>query len=74
MGTHLRVLSVNFLMSTNMTGFRWFQKSLHPCPLDKSSLSIGRVSKRIKHFLCSKLYVTVKITKYKFLVYVMLQI
>ena len=28
-GTHLKVLSVSFQMSTNMTGFRWFQKSLH---------------------------------------------
>ena len=24
MGTHMRVLSESFLMSTNMTGFRWF--------------------------------------------------
>ena len=30
-------------MNTNMTGFRFFQKSLHPCALDESSLSIGRV-------------------------------
>ena len=31
-------------MNTNMTGFGWFyQKSLHPCALDKSSPSIGRV-------------------------------
>ena len=28
-------------MNTNMTGF---QKSLHPCALDESSHSIGRVS------------------------------
>ena len=44
MGTHLRVLSESFQMNTNMTGFGWFiRKSLHPCALDKSSLSIGRV-------------------------------
>ena len=31
-------------MNTNMRGFRGvFLKSLHPCVLDKSSLSIGRV-------------------------------
>ena len=27
MGTHLRVLSGSCLMSTNMTGFRWFSKT-----------------------------------------------
>ena len=27
MGTHLRVLSERFPMSTNMTGFRWFFKN-----------------------------------------------
>ena len=26
MGTHLRVLSKNYPMNTNMTGFRWFSK------------------------------------------------
>ena len=30
-------------MNNNMTGFRWFQKTLHPCALDERSLSIGRV-------------------------------
>ena len=31
-------------MNTNMTGFRCFQKSLHPRALDESSLSsVGRV-------------------------------
>ena len=30
-------------MNTNMTGFRWYQKSLHPYAIDESSLSIGRV-------------------------------
>ena len=29
-------------MNTNMAGFRCFQKSLHPCALDESNLSIGR--------------------------------
>ena len=27
MGTHLRVLSESYPMSTNMTGFGWFSKS-----------------------------------------------
>ena len=33
-------------MNTNMTGtgLDGFQKSLHPCALDESSLSIGRVN------------------------------
>ena len=31
-------------MNTNMTGFVGFQNSLHPCALDESSLSIGRVN------------------------------
>ena len=35
MGTHLRVLSESYPMNTNMTGFRWFSKSLHPCSLDE---------------------------------------
>ena len=43
MGTHLRVLSASFPMNTNMTGFRIFQKSLRPCALGESTLSIGRV-------------------------------
>ena len=30
-------------MNTNMTGFSWFSKSLRPCALDESSLSIGKV-------------------------------
>ena len=45
-GPHLRVLSESYLMHTNMTGFRWFskQKSFHPCALNNSSPSIGRVN------------------------------
>ena len=43
MGTHLRVLGKSYSMNTDMTGLRWFQKSLRACALDKSSLSIGRV-------------------------------
>ena len=42
MGTHPRILSESYPMNTNMTGFRCFQKSLHPCDLDESSLSTGR--------------------------------
>ena len=44
MGTHLRVLSESYPMSTNMTEFRWF---LHPCALDESSLSIGRLKQTL---------------------------
>ena len=29
MGTHLRVLSESYQMTTNMTGFRWFLKNLN---------------------------------------------
>ena len=44
MGTHMRVLSERFTMNTNKTGFRsFFHKSLHPCALDESHLSIKRV-------------------------------
>ena len=43
MGTHLRILSERFPMNANMTGLDGFQKSLGPCALDKSGLSIGRV-------------------------------
>ena len=35
MGTHL-----NISINTNMTEFKWLQKSLCPCLLDESSLSI----------------------------------
>ena len=44
MGTHLKELSESYPMNTNMTGLDGFQKSLCPCALDKSSLSIGRVN------------------------------
>ena len=40
---HMEELSESYPMNTNMTGFRFFFKSLCPCALDKSSLSIGRV-------------------------------
>ena len=44
MGTHLGVLSESYPMNTNMSGYIVdFQQSLHPCTLDESSLSIGRV-------------------------------
>ena len=39
MGTHLRVLSQSYLM-TVLDGY---PKYLHPCSLDESSLSMGRV-------------------------------
>ena len=42
MGTHLRVISESYLMSTNMTlGLDVFQKSLRPWASDESNLSIG---------------------------------
>ena len=43
MGTNLIVLSESYPLNTNMTGFikDGFQKSLHSCALDESSLSIG---------------------------------
>ena len=34
-----RVLSKSFPVNTNMTGFRWFSKFLHPCALDESIAS-----------------------------------
>ena len=40
MGTHLRVLSESIPMNTNMTGLDSFQKSLRPCALNESSLSM----------------------------------
>ena len=44
MGTHMRVLSESYPMNTNMTSLDGLLKSLHPCALDESSLSIGRVN------------------------------
>ena len=41
MGTHLRVFS--YSMITNVQGLDGYQKSLCPCALDESSLSIGKV-------------------------------
>ena len=53
MDTRLRVLSESYTMNTNMTGFK---KSLHPCALDKSSLSIWRainIQPYLGHFVTS---------------------
>ena len=46
MCSHLRLLSDSYPMNTNMTGFRsdGFQNFMHPCDLDESSLSIGRLN------------------------------
>ena len=33
-GTHLQVPGESYQMNTNMTQFRWFQKSLHLCALE----------------------------------------
>ena len=44
MGTHMKVISESYPMSTNMTGFLdGFPKLFHYCPSGQSSLSIGRV-------------------------------
>ena len=45
MGTHLRVLGENYLMNTNMTGFRGFSKIFASLFFGRkyTSLSIGRV-------------------------------
>ena len=45
MGTHLGALSESYPMNTNMTGFRWLSKTLHPCALDEISLRIGNVER-----------------------------
>ena len=39
-GTRLRVVSESYPMNTTMSGLDGFQKYLHPCPLDESSLII----------------------------------
>ena len=44
MGTHMRMLSESYLMTTNMTRFDGFQKSFRPCALLESCLNIGRVN------------------------------
>ena len=51
-GTHLGVLIENYQINTNMTGFRWFSKIVHPCALEESSQSIERVNQLFKelHF------------------------
>ena len=51
-GTHLGVLIENYPINTNMTGFRWFSKIVHPCALEESSHSIERVNQLFKelHF------------------------
>ena len=59
MATHLRVLRESFPMNTNMMGFRWFSKTLHPCTSDISSLSIGRVN-----FSCSQVLDVVLLMQY----------
>ena len=53
MSTHLRLLSESYQMNANMIVFDDFQKTLHPCPLGESSLSIGRVKR--KRFECDEI-------------------
>ena len=51
MGTHLRVLSESFPMSTNVTGFRWFpQKNL--CILVLRTKLASALEGLIKTFMC----------------------
>ena len=47
MGTHPRVPSESSPINTNMTGFRWFLKIYVFLCFGQSSLSIGRVDKKI---------------------------
>ena len=47
MGTHLRVLSESFLMSTNMTGFRCFSELFAFFCMDAISLSMERVKAKV---------------------------
>ena len=50
MGTYQKVLSESYPMHTNMTGIKWFsKKSLRPCALDESNLSIVRVKCGVSH-------------------------
>ena len=50
MGTHLRVLSESLIQwIPTQHGLDGFQKSLCPCALDESSLSIGRVNRLASH-------------------------
>ena len=44
MGTHLRVLSEDFPMNTNKTGFGWVSELKHFSPMHGSSLSMVRVN------------------------------
>ena len=65
MGTNLGVLSENYPMDTNMTGFRWFKKSLRSCAMGKSP-SIARVNpgKCFCGFLTYKLQLFLYLFKY----------
>ena len=56
MGTHLRVLSETYAIDTKMNGLDDFQKYVHSCALDESSLSIGRVKGGIFKQIIESLY------------------
>ena len=43
MGTNPRVLSESYPINTNLAGLDGLLKSVCPCALEESSLSIGRV-------------------------------
>ena len=60
MGTHLIGLSKDYPMNTNMRGLTI--KYLHPCSLDESSLSIGKVNS-IPHQIHLKAADWIEITK-----------
>ena len=52
MGTHLRVIEARaFQWIPTLEGLDVFQKSLYPCALDESSLSIGKVHREIDIYI-----------------------
>ena len=44
----MKVLNESYPINTNMTGFRCFSKTLCPCALDESCLSIRRIMNIVK--------------------------
>ena len=60
MGTHLRVLSDSFPMSTNMTGFGCYQKSLRSCALDRIASASEGLIKNLKGVIVKPCQVVIK--------------
>ena len=65
MGTHLKVLSESYPMSTNITRFQYFSKILRPCDLDEILLSIGRVTEILKNLLSGSIILLVIALKFE---------